>query len=61
MTEIESGQTTEKPSETGSTVGLIVAIVVLAALVGMLLLVRGPQDQDHARIPGSVAAIMLRA
>jgi hypothetical protein len=42
-------------------VGLIVAIVVLAALVGMLLLVRGPQDQDHARIPGSVAAIMLRA
>jgi hypothetical protein len=51
---------TETKRET-SAVGMVVAIVVLAAIVGMLLLVRGPEDQDRSGAVAPVATLTIRA
>ena len=47
--------------ESRSPTSWVVAIVVVAAIVGLLLLVRGPENQDRADVVAPSAAVSLAA
>jgi hypothetical protein len=48
-------------SEKSSPAGWVVGIVVVAAVIGLLLFARGPEDQDRSGAVAPVAAITLCA
>jgi hypothetical protein len=48
-------------TEKSSADGWIVGIVIVAAIVGLLLVARGPEDQDRSGAVAPVAAITLHA
>ena len=48
-------------TETSSPVGWVVGIVIVAAIIGLLLLARGPEDQDRSGAMAPTAVITVRA
>jgi hypothetical protein len=48
-------------TERSSPAAWVVGIVVAAAIIGLLLVARGPEDQDRSGAVAVVAAITLRA
>ena len=48
-------------SERSSAAGWVVGIVVVAAILGLLIFARGPEDQDRSGAMAPTAAITLRA
>jgi len=47
--------------DTNSWANWIIGFVVVVALVGLLLLARGPSDQDHVQVPMPAAVLVTRA
>jgi len=47
--------------DTNSWANWIIGFVVVVALVGLLLLARGPSDQDHAQAPMPAAVVVTHA
>jgi hypothetical protein len=48
-------------SEQSSPVGWVVGIVVVAAVIGLLLFARGPEEQDRSGAVAPIATITIRA
>ena len=52
----------QSPADDGAgPAALLVAAIVIVAIVGLVLLARGPESQDHSALPHLVAAIAARA
>jgi hypothetical protein len=52
----------QSPADDGAgAAALLVAAMVIVAIIGLILLARGPESQDHSALPHLVAAIAARA
>ena len=52
----------QSPADDGAgAAALLVAAIVVVAIVGLILLARGPESQDHSALPHLVAAVAARA
>ena len=50
------------PADDGAgAAALLVAAMVVVAIIGLILLARGPESQDHSAVPRPVAAITASA
>ena len=51
----------QSPANDGAgAAALMIAAIVVVAIIGLILLARGPEDQDHSALPHLVAAITAR-
>ena len=52
----------QSPADDGTgAAALLVAAMIIVAIIGLILLARGPESQDHSALPHLVAAIAARA
>ena len=52
----------QSPADDGAgAAALLVAAMVIVAIIGLILLARGPESQDHSALPHLVAAVAARA
>ena len=52
----------QSPADDGAgAAALLVAAMIIVAIIGLILLARGPEDQDHSAVPHVVAALTASA